>query len=69
MSDDPSDDYFSTVAEVVEAAKKVKETQRLEREANKLHMERFQQVRDAEKELSDALEKLGRADTGRRPNP
>jgi hypothetical protein len=60
VSGEPPDDYFSTVAEVVEAAKKVKEAQRLEGEASELHMRRFQETKDAEKELNDALEKLGK---------
>ena len=59
MSDAPPDDYFSTVAEVVEAAKQVKEAKRLEREASELHMQRFQEVKEAGKGLHDALEKLG----------
>jgi hypothetical protein len=59
VSDELPDDYFSTVAEVVEAAKRVQEAKRLEREASELHMRRFQEAKDAEKELSDALEKLG----------
>jgi hypothetical protein len=66
VSDEPSDDYFSTVAEVVEAAKKVKEAKRLEREADELRLRRYHEVKEAEAELSDALEKLGRAGAGRK---
>lgn len=60
MSEEPPDDYFSTVAEVVEAAKKLKEAKRLESEASELHMRRFQETKDSEKELNDAIEKLGK---------
>lgn len=66
MGDEPEDDYFSAVAEVVEAAKQLEEAKRLEREADDLHMRRYRQVRDAERVLHDALEKLGRLGTRRR---
>jgi hypothetical protein len=60
VSDEPADDYFSTVAEVVEAAKQLEEAKRLEREADELRMRRYRKVKDAERVLHDALEKLGR---------
>jgi hypothetical protein len=58
MTDEPPDDYFGAVAEVVEAARKLDEAKRAEREASEQHMKRYEEMRAAEKELGEALERL-----------
>lgn len=58
MADEPPDDYFGAVAEVVEAARKLDEAKRAEREAGEQHMKLYEEMRAAEKELGEALERL-----------
>lgn len=58
MADEPPDDYFGAVAEVVEAARKLDDARRAEREAGEQHLRRFEEMRAAEKELGEALERL-----------
>ncbi len=58
MAEEPPEDYFGAVAEVVEAARKLDEAKRAEREASEQHMKRYEEVRAAEKALGEALERL-----------
>ncbi len=64
-TEDVPDDYFSSVAEVVEAARTLDEAKRKEAEANEVHMQRYAEVRKAEKALRDALDKLKGIGVGR----
>jgi Arc/MetJ-type ribon-helix-helix transcriptional regulator len=57
-TEEPPDDYFGAVAEVVEAARRLDEAKRAEREAGEQHLKRYEEMRAAEKVLGEALERL-----------
>lgn len=67
MADEPPDDYFGAVAEVVEAARRLDEARRAEREAGEQHLKRYEEMRAAEKALGDALD--GLKNCAPRPKP
>ena len=58
MSDDPSDDYFEVVAEVIDAARSLEEASQRELEARNAHLDRYEEKKAAEKVLHEALERL-----------
>lgn len=66
MSDEPPDDYFEAAAEVIEAARELEEARAAHKAANEETMRTFEAQRKAEQKLSEAIEKLKGAGTGRR---
>lgn len=65
-TEDLPDDYFSSVAEVVEAARELDEAKRKEAEASEVHIQRHAEMRQAERALREALDKLKGVGVGRR---
>jgi hypothetical protein len=68
VADEPPDDYFAAVAQVVEAARQAEEAARRVEEAKDAHMRRFQDKQEADKALRDALENLTKVNVGRGRN-
>jgi Arc/MetJ-type ribon-helix-helix transcriptional regulator len=56
VTDEPSDDYFAAVAEVVEAARELDEAKRREAEASEAHIQLHAEMRKAEGSLRKALD-------------
>ena len=66
MSDNPPNDYFEAAAGVIEAARELDEARAAHKAANEETMRTFDVQRKAEQKLSEAIERLKGASTGRR---
>jgi exonuclease VII small subunit len=64
--DEPSDDYLSAAAGVVDAARNLDEARQEFKRANEVVLEAHRKQTEAEKALRKALDKLKGADTGRK---
>lgn len=66
MSDEPPGDYFEAAAGVIEAARELDEARATHKAAQETVLETFRRQSEAEKKLSDAIERLKGASTGRK---